>query len=102
MSEAKRASQAPAERNHMAEALRAGRLLDWQQKQQAQSPDPKNQSADAPRNRSPTAVSRDDRTKNRVETVNQCYGSVERSRFHVRLDKEKAGEIAEEMIEIHQ
>lgn len=86
----------------MAKALRAGGLLDWQQKQQAQSPDPKDQSADAPRNRSPAAVRRNDGTKNRVETVNQCYGSVERSRFHVRLDKEKAGEIAEEMIEIHQ
>lgn len=86
----------------MAKPLRSGRFLDWQQKEQAQSPDPKDQSADAPRNRSPAAVSRNDRTKNRVETVNQCYRPVERSRFHVRLDKEEAGEIAEEMIEIHQ
>jgi hypothetical protein len=34
--------------------------------------------------------------------VNQRYRSIKRSGFHVRLDKEKAGEIAEEMIEIHQ
>lgn len=86
----------------MVKALRARSLLDWQQKQQAQSPDTEDQSADAPRNRSPAAVSRNDRTKNRVETVYQCNGSVERSRFHVRFDKEKAGEIAEEMIEVHQ
>jgi hypothetical protein len=86
----------------MAKALRAGRLLDWQQKQQTQSPYPKDQSADAPRHRSPAAMSRNHRTKNRVETVNQRYGSVKRSCFHIGLDKQKAGEIAEEMIEIHQ
>jgi hypothetical protein len=86
----------------MAKALRAGRLLHWQKKQQTQSPYPKDKSADAPRNRSPAAMSRNDRTKNGVETVNQGYRSVQRSCFHIWLDKEKPGEIAEEMIEVHQ
>lgn len=86
----------------IAKALRTGRLLHWQEKQQTQSPYSKDQPADAPRNRSPAAMRRNDRTKNGVETVNQRYRSVQRSCFHIWLDKEKAGEIAEEMIEIHQ
>jgi hypothetical protein len=86
----------------MAKASRVRRFFIRQQKQQTQSPYPKDQSADAPRNRSPAAMSRNHRTKNRVETVNQRYGSIKRRCFHVRLDKQKAGEIAEEMIEIHQ
>ena len=72
----------------MAEALRADRLLHWQQKQQTQSPYAKDQPADAPRNRSPAAMSSYDRTENGVETVNQCYRSVKRSWFHIRFDKE--------------
>jgi hypothetical protein len=84
------------------EALRIRRFFAGQQKQQTQSPYAKDESADAPRKGSPAAVSRNDRTKNRVEAVNQCYRAVKRGRFHIRLDKEKAGEIAEEMIEIHQ
>lgn len=102
MSEAKREPPKNPGKAQPSRALCVGRLLDWQQKQQTQSPYPKDQSADAPWNRSPTAMSRNDRTKNCVEAVNQRYRSVKRSGFHIGLDKKKAGEIAEEMIEIHQ
>jgi hypothetical protein len=34
--------------------------------------------------------------------VNQCDGAVKRDRFDIGLNKEKTGEIAEEMIQIHQ
>jgi hypothetical protein len=78
------------------------RLFNRQKKQHTQSPDAENQSANTPRNSSPAAVGRNHRTKNRVEAVNQCEGAVKRDRFDIGLNKEKTGEIAEEMIQVHQ
>ena len=67
-----------------------------------ESPDAENQSTDAPCKGSPAAVRRNNRTKNRVEAVNQCDRAVKRGYFHIGLNKEKTGEITEEMIQIHQ
>lgn len=78
------------------------RLFNRQKKQDTQSPDAENQSTDAPCNGSPAAVRRNNRTKNRVEAVNQCDRAVKRGYFHIGLNKEKTGEITEEMIQIHQ
>jgi hypothetical protein len=78
------------------------RLFNRQKKQDTQSPDAENQSADPPCNGSPAAVGGNNRTKDRVETVNQSDGAVKRDRFHIGLNKEKTGEVTEEMIQIHQ
>jgi hypothetical protein len=92
----------PAKATKITEGLIGRWLLTRQKKQHPQSPDAENQPADAPCNGSPAAVGCNYRTKNRVEAMNQCYRSVKRNRFYIGLDKEKTGEIAEKMIEIHQ
>ena len=72
-----------------------------EQEQRCHRPHPENQSADNPEISVPAAVARHDSAKDGIQSVNQSRRQKQRSGFHVWLDEEKTGEIAEEMVKVH-
>lgn len=77
-------------------------LFRRQEKQRRQRPNAKNQTAQGPEPFRSAALAGHDKAEDRVEKVHQNSSVQQRETVHVGFDEKQTGEIAEDMVEIHE